>query len=164
MPLPPMTASVKAILATLIADVVGLRCRPLISAIGPFSCAREVSCRVRAGEVARPGREYGIGFTPRSRKRPLVLVGGPVGPPPPSMLFVVCPYPTDGARREGSGRAGRFLSTSLGQDRNGSLRSRHLLPTLALLVAANPNSVLNAQEIRAFSQVQTVLNPAVASS
>ena len=73
------------------------------------------------------------------------------------------PNPTDGARREGSGRAGR-LSTSLGQDRNGSLRSRHLLPTLALLAAANPNSVLNAQEIEAFSQVQTVRNRAVASS
>ena len=30
--------------------------------------------------------------------------------------------------------------------------------------AANPNSVLNAQEIGAFSEVQTVLNPALASS
>jgi hypothetical protein len=66
------------------------------------------------------------------------------------------------ARRVRTGLA-RF-STSLGQDRNGSLRSRHLLPTLALPAAANPNSVLNAQEIEAFPQVQTVRNPAVASS
>src|ERR1700687_1821720 len=35
-PLPPMTAPVKAILATLPADAVGLRCRPLIGAIGPL--------------------------------------------------------------------------------------------------------------------------------
>ena len=62
--------------------------------------------------------------------------------------------------KDGPGR----LSTSLGQDRNGSLRSGHVFPTLALLAAANPNSVLNAQEIVAFPQVQTVRNPAVASS
>jgi len=62
--------------------------------------------------------------------------------------------------QDGPGR----LSTSLGQDRNGSLRSGHVLPRLALLAAANPNSVLNAQEIEAFSQVQTVRYPAVASS
>ena len=54
--------------------------------------------------------------------------------------------------------------TSLGQDRNGSLQSRHLLPTSALLGAANSNSFLNAQEIEAFSQVQTVRNSDVASS
>ena len=74
------------------------------------------------------------------------------------------PYPMDGARREGSGRAGRFLSTGLGQDLNGSLRSRHLLPPLALLAAANSHGVRNAQGIGAFSQVRTGLNPAVASS
>src|SRR3954447_5403581 len=50
----PMTAPVKAIFATFTADVVGLRCRPLIGALGPLFSAREVSCRVRAGEVARP--------------------------------------------------------------------------------------------------------------
>src|SRR5207248_399580 len=32
----PMTAPVKAIFATLTADVVGLRCRPLIGALGPL--------------------------------------------------------------------------------------------------------------------------------
>ena len=85
------------------------------------------------------------------------------GSPASSYVVVVCPTQPMESRREGSGRASR-LSTSLGQDRNGSLRSRHLLPTLALLAAANPNSVLNAQEIEAFSQVQTVRNPAVASS
>src|SRR3954468_10557733 len=52
----PMTAPVKAIFATLTADVVGLRCRPLIGAMVPLLSAREVSCRVRAGEVARPCR------------------------------------------------------------------------------------------------------------
>src|SRR5271168_2831554 len=50
----PRTAPVKAIFATLTADVVGLRCRPLIGAFVPLFGAREVSCRVRAGEVARP--------------------------------------------------------------------------------------------------------------
>ncbi len=62
--------------------------------------------------------------------------------------------------QDGPGR----VSTSLGPDRNGSLPSRHPSPTLALLAAANPNSVLNAQEIEAFSQVQTMRNRAVASS
>ena len=39
-----------------------------------------------------PFGENGFGFTPRSRKRLLVLLfGGPVGPPPPSKLFVVFP-------------------------------------------------------------------------
>src|SRR4030081_2637091 len=71
----PMTAPVKAILATLTADVVGLRCRPLIGAFGPLLRAHEVSCRVRAGEVARPGRRLRRhGSTPRSRKRHLVLL------------------------------------------------------------------------------------------
>src|SRR5215813_12317524 len=50
---PPMTALVKASFATLTADVVGLRCRPLIDARSSLN-AYEVSCRVRAGEVARP--------------------------------------------------------------------------------------------------------------
>src|SRR5215204_4282259 len=50
----PMTAPVKAIFATFLADAVGLRCRPLIGALGPLFSAHEVSCRVRAGEVARP--------------------------------------------------------------------------------------------------------------
>src|SRR6185369_8992841 len=52
---PPMTAPVKAIFATLTEEAVGLRCRPLIGALSPLF-AREVSCRVRAGEVARPAR------------------------------------------------------------------------------------------------------------
>jgi len=68
-----------------------------------------------------------------------------------------------GLGAKGQDGPARF-STSLGQDRNGSLRSRHLLPTLALWAAANPNSVLNAQKIEASSQVQTVRNPPVASS
>src|SRR4051812_47876580 len=50
----PRTAPVKAIFATLTDDVVGLRCRPLMVALVPLYSAHEVSCRVRAGEVARP--------------------------------------------------------------------------------------------------------------
>src|SRR5687767_11406847 len=55
---PPRTAPVKAILATFAADVIGaaLRWRPVIGAEIPLVGAREVSCRVRAGEVARPAR------------------------------------------------------------------------------------------------------------
>ena len=68
--------------------------------------AREVSCRVRAGEAARPGREYAIGFTPGSRKRPLVLVGGPVGPPPPAVsLSFALTNGWSSARRARTGRA-----------------------------------------------------------
>ena len=86
-----------------------------------------------------------------------------MGPPPPAMsLSFALLNGWSSAPRVRTGQA-RF-PTSLGQDRNGSLRSRHLLPTLALLAAANPNSGLTAQEIEAFSQVQTVRNPPVASS
>ena len=84
------------------------------------------------------------------------------GSPPPAGV-VVCPAQRMELGAKGQDGPARF-STSLGQDRNGSLRSRHLLPTSAFLAAANPNSVLNAQEIEAFSQVQTVRNSAVASS
>ena len=46
-------AAVKAILATFLADAVGLRCGLLIAGVLSVR-AHEVSCRVRAGEVARP--------------------------------------------------------------------------------------------------------------
>src|SRR3954453_4023381 len=60
----PMTAPVKAILATFLADAVGLRCRPLMGAMVPLLSAREVSCRVRAGEVARPSSAKQRGLPP----------------------------------------------------------------------------------------------------
>src|SRR4029078_3126168 len=68
---PPMTAPVKAIFATLSADVVGLRCRPLIGALGPLLYAPTRSA-VGFGLERLPGRA-GLGFTPRGRKRLLVL-------------------------------------------------------------------------------------------
>src|SRR6478672_2453869 len=67
----PMTAPVKAILATFTADVVGLRCRPLIGALGPLLCAPTRSA-VGFGLERLPGRAR-HGFTPRGRKRLLVL-------------------------------------------------------------------------------------------
>src|SRR6187401_2204006 len=72
----PMTAPVKAIFATFTADVVGLRCRPLIGALGPLLSAREVSCRVRAGEVARPCWTRLHPKVPQSGSRSYVF-GGP---------------------------------------------------------------------------------------
>jgi hypothetical protein len=50
---PPITAPVTASLATPTEDVVGLRWRPLICR-SSLERAYEFSCRVRAGEVARP--------------------------------------------------------------------------------------------------------------
>src|SRR6476619_2798585 len=67
----PMTAPVKAIFATFTADAVGLRCRPLIGALGPLLCAPTRSA-VGFGLERLPGR-VGHGFTPRGRKRLLVL-------------------------------------------------------------------------------------------
>ena len=88
---------------------------------------------------------------------------GRLRPRPPAMsLSFALPNGWSSARRVRTGQAACRLAWV--KTRNGSLRSRHLLPTLALLAAANPNSVLNAKEIEAFSQVQTVLNSAVASS
>src|SRR4051794_4377753 len=97
----PMTAPVKAIFATLTADVVGLRCRPLIGAIVPLLSAREVSCRVRAGEVARPSSSKRRRLHPKEPQAVPgpYLFGGPVGPPPPSRLLSLSRAPTDGARR-----------------------------------------------------------------
>ena len=85
----------KAILATFLADAVGLRCRllmarwsslyaPTRSAVG-FGLERLPGRRLfRGGNV--------VGFTPRGRKR----LQGPIsvdrlGPPPPSTVFVGVP-------------------------------------------------------------------------
>src|SRR4029453_7728283 len=104
----PMTAPVKAIFATFTADVVGLRCRPLIGALGPLLRAHEVSCRVRAGEVARPcwARLHPKG--PQAAPGPFMF-GGPVGPPPPSRFFVVVPY-TNGWSSARLGTAGQTIT------------------------------------------------------
>src|ERR1044072_5716341 len=73
----PMTAPVKAIFATFTADAVGLRCRPLIGALSPLVWAPTRSA-VGFGLERLPGR-VGHGFTPRGRKRLLILLyfGGP---------------------------------------------------------------------------------------
>src|SRR5882762_5462711 len=56
-PLPPRTAPVKAILATVAADVVGLRCRPLMSVRRPFCVDSWVLVSRRYRSVSRqPGR------------------------------------------------------------------------------------------------------------
>jgi len=70
--------------------------------------AHEVSCRVRAGEVARPcwARLHPKG--PQAAPGPIYL-GGPVGPPPPSRLFVVVPY-TNGWSSARLGTAGQTIT------------------------------------------------------
>src|SRR6478735_973617 len=84
----PMTAPVKAIFATLTVDVVGLRCRPLIGALSPlFAPARSA---VGFGLERSPGRRRrnGAGFTPRNRKRLLVLSVRWTGGSPASIQVV----------------------------------------------------------------------------
>jgi hypothetical protein len=84
-----------------------------------------------------------------------------VGPPPPSMLFVVFPA----QRMELGAKGGEGLPERLdwlGKDRNGSDRSRHLLPISAFPPPANPKRVLKAQENFAFPQVRRGLHPGVA--
>src|SRR6476646_4244650 len=56
-PLPPRTAPVKAILATVAADVLGLRCRPLMSVRRPLCADSWVLVSRRYRSVSRqPGR------------------------------------------------------------------------------------------------------------
>src|SRR5215813_8305382 len=81
----PMTAPVKAIFATLTADVVGLRCRPLIGALGPLYAPTRSA--VGFGLERLPGRA-GHGFTPRGRKRLLVLIFRWTGGSPASIQVV----------------------------------------------------------------------------
>ena len=86
-----MTAPVKAILATLDADVVGLRCRPLIGRRIPL-VERLRGQLSGSGWRGRPAviPWNRVGFTPRNRGRFLVRsFGGPVGPPPPSTVLVL---------------------------------------------------------------------------
>src|SRR4029077_17805154 len=97
----PMTAPVKAILATLTDDVVGLRCRPLMGAMVPLLCAHEVSCRVRAGEVARPSSPERRRLHPKEPQAvpgPICSVDRWVPRLHPCCLSL-SRAPTDGARR-----------------------------------------------------------------
>jgi hypothetical protein len=83
-----------------------------------------------------------------------LLFGGPVGPPPPSKLFVVVPC-TNGwssARLVHGGPVTRG-PTGLGLNRNGSPLSRHLLMRAAFPRLANLKKPLKAQAANAFPQV-----------
>src|SRR6478735_8018482 len=132
----PMTAPVKAIFATFTADAVGLRCRPLIGALGPLLCAPTRSA-VGFGLERSPGR-VGHGFTPRGRKRLLVLCKSvdrwvPRLHPSCSSLSRAS---TDGARRGWARGAKRLRVDGLGLNANGSHWSRHLLTSPAILLQA----------------------------
>src|SRR5919109_4371905 len=100
----PMTAPVKAIFATFLADAVGLRCRPLMGEL--FLSYAPTRSAVGFGLERSPGR-VGHGFTPRNRKRFQVLICSvdrwvPRLHPSCSSLFRA---PTDGARRGWARRA-----------------------------------------------------------
>src|SRR6476620_7870015 len=133
----PMTAPVKAIFATFTADALGLRCRPLIGALGPLLCAPTRSA-VGFGLERLPGR-VGHGFTPRGRKRLLVLSVSVDGGSPASIQVVRrCPVHQ---RMElgavGHGRPNDYGVDGLGLNANGSLWSRHLLPSSVIRPRAN---------------------------
>ena len=112
----------KAILATFLADAVGLRCRLLIAVVLSVR-AHEVSCRVRAGEVARPAIVSGWKRRRLHPKGPQAApgsyFGGPVGSPPPSTVFVGVPAQRMelGAKGRGGPAAGKG-SAGLGHDGN----------------------------------------------
>src|SRR3954451_3808330 len=93
---PPMTAPVTAILATLTDDEVGLRCRPLILRSVPLFDAPARSA-VGFGLERSPGRRRlwwkRFRLHPKESHAAPSPVGGPVGPPPPSMVFVGLPAP-----------------------------------------------------------------------
>src|SRR5215210_1098590 len=103
----PRTAPVKAIFATLTDDAVGLRCRPLMGALVPLFSAREVSCRVRAGEVARPCRTRLHPKEPQAVPGPIGSVDRWVPRLHPSCLSLFR-APTDGARRGWARRASQM--------------------------------------------------------
>src|SRR5258705_9782848 len=141
----PMTAPVKAIFATFTADVVGLRCRPLIGALGPLFCAREVSCRVRAGEVARPVPSK------QHRLHPKEPHAAP-GPDDSVDRWVPRLHPSCSSlavrQRMELGAvearwANRLRVDGLGLNRNGPGGWRHLLTNSALRLQANLKNALN---------------------
>src|SRR6185369_9189142 len=133
---PPMTAPVKAIFATFTADVVGLRCRPLIGALGPLLYAPTRSA-VGFGLERLPGRA-GHGFTPRGRKRllvPYISVDRWVPRLHPGCSSL-SRTPTDGVRRGWARRAKRLQVDGLGLNANGSRWARHLLTDSAVRLEA----------------------------
>src|ERR1700756_2188848 len=97
---PPSTAPVKAILATLMFELVGLRCRPLMRA--EISSLHAPTRSAVGFGLERPPRQRcppertAPASPPGSRKRPQSDHGAPVGPPPPSRFGF--PRPMDGAR------------------------------------------------------------------
>ena len=100
---------------------------------------------------------FGHGFTPRNRMRLLwsYLFGGPVGPPPPSRLFVVVPCANGwSSALLVHGGPIDYALTGLGWNRNGLRRSRHLLPKSAIRPQANLKKALNPQDAKVFPQVR----------
>ncbi len=132
--------------------------------------AHEVSCRVRAGEVARPAIVSRVETSPASpqgaasgsrvrfrwtgwvpRLHPRVFVGVPAQ----WMEF--------GAKGRGGPAAGKG-SAGLGHDGNVWRGSRHLLVKLAFRLRANLNKPLKPHDTSAFPQVRTDLYLPVAIS
>ena len=155
-------AAVKVILATFLVDAVGLRCRLLIARVLSVR-AHEVSCRVRAGEVARPADCFRVETSPASpqgaargsrvrfrwtgwvpRLHPRVFVGVPAQ---------WMEFGAKGRRRPAAGKG----SAGLGHDGNVWRRSRHLLRNQRFLRGANLQRPLKPHDTSAFPQVLTDL-------
>ena len=158
-----------AILATFLADAVGLRCRLLMARVS--SLDEPTRSAVGFGLERLPGRRLFpggnvAGFTPRGRKR----LQGPIsvdrlGPPPPSTGVCWCPRPMDGVRLEREGKARRWKrSAGLGHDANVWRRSRHLWRNQHFLLRANLERPLKSHDTSAFPQVRTHLYLPVAIS
>ena len=104
-------AAVKAILATFLADAVGLRCGLLMAVSSLYAPTRSA---VGFGLERLPGRRLFSGWKRRRlhpkgpQAAPGSDFGGPVGSPASIHGGCWCPRPTDGARRERAGRARRW--------------------------------------------------------
>jgi hypothetical protein len=104
-------AAVKAILATFLADAVGLRCGLLMAVSSLYAPTRSA---VGFGLERLPGRRLFSGWKRRRlhpkgpHAAPGSDFGGPVGSPASIHGVCRCPRPMDGARREGEGRARRW--------------------------------------------------------
>jgi hypothetical protein len=159
---------VKVILATFLVDAVGLRCRLLIARVLSVR-AHEVSCRVRAGEVARPAivsRVETSSASPQGAARGSRSdFGGPVGSPASihGCLLVSPPNGWSSARKGEEARRWEG-SAGLGHDRNVWRRSRHLWRNQRFLLRANLHRPLKPHDTSAFPQVQTDLYLPVAIS
>ena len=132
--------------------------------------AYEVSCRVRAGEAARPASfsaENDAGFTPRNRERFQVRFSvDRLGPPPPSVVFVDSPAPRTelgaiGGEGQPPGISG-YCSTGF-EDGNWSYARRHLLPGMVFSRAANTSRGLKPHHVGVFQQVSRERDISVAT-